>query len=562
MLIYDWIQILFFITILLLLIPFLGMYLVKVFQGEKTFLHFILKPLEQYSYRICSIDPTEEMSSKQYLKSMLLFNLFGFFFLFLILSLQKFFPFNPQDFNSVPLPLAFNIAISFTTNTNWQSYAGETTLSYFSQMLGLTVQNFMSASTGIAVLLVLIRGFCRTSCQTIGNFWVDLVRTTFYLFLPLAICFSLFLVSQGVVQTLHSYIETQTLENAPQIIPLGPVASQVAIKELGTNGGGFFNTNSAHPFENPNPLTNFLELISIILIPASLVCAYGIMTQSRKHSWLLLLTMFLIWGGGLSLSLYSEHQKNPIFNEQPYLEGKETRLGIVNSLLWSVSTTATSNGSVNCMHDSLSPLAGGVALFNIMLGELIFGGVGVGLASMLMFVLLTLFLSGLMVGRTPEYMGKKIEKKEMQWVSIAILVPSCLILIGSGCTCISQNGSELGNNGPHGLTEILYAFSSSAGNNGSAFAGFNTNTTFTNIILGIIMLLGRLSILVPSIAIGSLMANKNKVPFSQGVFSTNTFLFLSLLLGVILIVGALTFFPALSLGPIIEQFLMLRGETL
>ena len=550
-------QILFFISLIGVLVPILGSYMRKVFMGERTLLHPLLKHIESFSYRIASIDPKEEMNWRQYLKSMLVFNLLGFLFLFSIQLIQNILPLNPQHFHSIPWSIALNTAISFTTNTNWQAYTGESTLSYLTQMTGLTVQNFLSASTGMASILVLTRGIRRRVTDMLGNFWVDVVRTIVYILIPLAFLLSLMLVSQGVVQTFSKYLEVKTLEGASQVLPLGPVASQVAIKQIGTNGGGFFNANSSHPFENPNALTNFLELISIILIPAALTYTYGSMIGSKKHGFLLLITMFMIWAGGLSISLYSEHLSNPLFKTSSF-EGKEVRFGTLNSILWSTSTTATSNGSVNCMHDSLSPLAGGVALFNIMLGELIFGGVGVGLCSMLMFVLLTVFISGLMVGRTPEYMGKKIEKEEMIWVSIAILIPSSLILIGSGFTTMFHPNTT--NQGPHALSEILYAFSSTAGNNGSSFAGFAPRTTIYNIVLSIIMLVGRLSILVPSIAISSLLAKKKIVPFSVGTFSTNNILFLLLLLGIILVIGALTFFPALSLGPIIEHLLMLSGR--
>ncbi len=522
----------------------------------------MLSPLESISYRIAAIDPQEEMSWQTYIKAMLVFNLFGFSFLFLIQLTQQFLPLNPQHFGSVPWALAFNTSMSFVTNTNWQSYSGETTLSYFTQMIGLTVQNFLSAATGNAALLALIRGIRRKSSLTIGNFWVDTVRTTVYLLIPLSLVFALILVSQGVVQTFSPYVEITTLENGKPTIPLGPVASQIAIKQLGTNGGGFFNANSAHPFENPTPVSNFLELLAILLIPAALTYTYGSMMGSKKHGWLLFLVMFLIWCAGFALSLYSESLNNPLFNTAPLLEGKETRFGVVGSVLWSVSTTTTANGSVNAMLSSLSPLAGGVALFNILLGELIFGGIGVGLCSMLMFVFLTVFLCGLMVGRTPEYMGKKIGKQEVQWVSMAILVPGALILIGSGISSILPTElSHLAHRGPHGLSEILYAFSSSAGNNGSAFAGLNANTLFYNLSLGTVMLLGRLSILIPSVAIAGSLAQKKASPTSPGSFSTTTFLFLSLLIGVIIIVGVLTFFPAITLGPIVEHFLMLKGQS-
>lgn len=560
--VFDWIQILVLVCILGVLIPLCGGYMAKVFRGEQTILHPILFPLERMSYHLAGVDSNAEMGWKEYLKALLLFNLLGFLTLFLIQRCQGLLPFNPQHFPSIQWPLALNTAMSFMTNTNWQAYAGETTMSYATQMWGLTVQNFLSAATGNAALLALIRGITRKTVGTIGNFWVDMVRMVVYVLLPLSFILSLVLISQGVVQTLSPYVEVTTLEKERQVIPLGPAASQVAIKLLGTNGGGFFAANSAHPFENPNGLTNLLELVALLLIPAALSYTYGVMIGSKKQGWILFSTMLLIWCGGLALSLYSEHLNNPLFNAQPLMEGKETRLGIVNSLLWSVSTTTTANGSVNGMLDSLSPLAGGVALFNIMLEESIFGGVGVGFCNMLMFVLLTVFLCGLMVGRTPEYEGKKIEKREIQWVMVAILIPPSLILVLSGISSVFPPAlSSLGNRGPHGLSEILYAFSSTSGNNGSAFSGLDSNTHFYNKTLTLCMFLGRLAVLVPSIAIAGSLATKKIAPSSAGVLSTNTFLFLILLLAVILIVGLLTFFPVLCLGPLVEHFLMLRGEA-
>lgn len=549
-----------FIVLLFLLTPLIGTYLAGVFQGKQGFM--CLGKLEAFCYRIGNIDPDEEMTWTKYAKAMLTFNFIGFLALFFIQLSQQFLPLNPQSFPSVDPALALNTAVSFVTNTNWQSYAGETTLSYFTQMVGLGVQNFLSASTGLAVLMALIRGLTRKTTLTIGNYWVDLVRSVVCILLPLSIFLAIFLVSQGVVQTFSPYVEVKTLENATQLIPLGPAASQVAIKQLGTNGGGFFNANSAHPFENPTPLSNFIEILAIIMIPAALTYTYGIMIKSQKQGWLLFGVMFLFWIGGIIGSSYSEHYINPLEGIGSLTEGTETRFGIFNSVLWAVTTTATSNGSVNAMISSFSPLAGGIALFNMMLGEQIFGGIGVGLCSMLMFVLMMVFLAGLMVGRTPEYLGKKIGKKEVQWVNLAVLGPGFLILAGS-CLAITypETLSSLGNQGPHGLTEILYTFASTAGNNGSSFAGFNANTTFFNLVLGLIMLLGRLSILIPSLAIAGLLAQKKISPPSEGTFATDSFLFAILLTGGIFIVGALTFFPALSLGPIIEHFLMLKGKS-
>lgn len=549
-------------AVLLALTPLLGTYLAALFSGKPTWLHPYLSGLEKRLYTLSGVNEKEEMSWVNYTKALLLFNFFGFIFLFLLLLLQGWLPLNPQHFPGVSWPLAFNTAASFVTNTNWQAYSGETTLSYFTQMVGLTTQNFLSAATGLAALLVLIRGLTRKNSPTIGNFWADLVRSTVYLLLPLSVILSFILVTQGVVQTLSSYVEVTTLEGATQTIPLGPVASQVAIKQLGTNGGGFFNANSAHPFENPTPLSNFLEVLAILLIPAALVWMYGLLVDSKRQGMVILASMLILWAVGLFISHLAEYQTNPLFGAGPLLEGKETRFGIENSLIWSVSTTATANGSVNCMLSSLSPLTGAVCLFNIMIGEVIFGGIGVGLCSMLMFVLLTVFLSGLMVGRTPEYLGKKIEKREIQWVMLAVLMPGALILIGAGLSATLPAALEnLGNDGPHGLTEILYAFSSAAGNNGSAFAGLNANTTYYNLMLGVVMIIGRLSILLPSLAIGGILAAKKSTPPSLGTFSTNSILFVMLLISVIFIVGALTFFPGLSLGPFVEHLLMLQGRS-
>lgn len=559
---FDFLQLIFFAAVLVVLTPLLGRYLVNVYTGRPTFAHRLLGWLEGICYRVSGVDCNEQMTWLEYGKSLLIFNVFGFVTLFLLQLFQNFLPLNPQNFPSVPWQLAFNTAASFSTNTNWQSYFGETTMSYLTQMLGLTSQNFLSASVGISAMLVLIRGLAQHPSRFLGNFWVDLVRSVVYIFLPLSVVVAIILVSEGAIQTLSPYVEVSTLESGKQTIPLGPVASQIAIKQLGTNGGGYFNANSAHPFESPSALTNFLEMLALVLIPAASVYAYGVMIGSRRHGWLLFFVMFAIWSVGMGISFYSEHLHNPVIDAYPLMEGKETRFGISNSLLWSVSTTATANGSVNSMISSLSPLSGGVSMFNIMLGELVFGGIGVGLCSMIMFVLLTVFLSGLMVGRTPEYLGKKIEKREMQWVMLAVLMPGVLILVGAGLSiALPAALSSLGNQGPHGLSEILYAFSSAAGNNGSAFAGLNANTGYYNLVLGSVMVIARLAILLPSIAIGGLLAQKKVSPPSLGTFSTNSFLFAVLLVGVIFIVGALTFFPAFSLGPIVEQLLMLEGRS-
>jgi K+-transporting ATPase ATPase A chain len=429
-------------------------------------------------------------------------------------------------------------------------------------MIGLTVQNFVSAATGIAVLLAVIRGISRKTTDKLGIFWTDLTRSTLYVLLPLSILFSIVLVGQGVVQNFKTYETVKTLQGAQQIIPMGPAASQIAIKQIGTNGGGFFNANSAHPFENPTPFSNFLEMLFILLIPAALTYTYGKMVGSTRQGWTIFLVMMILLVAGLSISLYSEYSSNPVFGHLPLMEGKEMRFGITNSVLWSTSTSAASNGSVNAMHDSLSPLAGMVAMINIMLGEIIFGGVGAGLYGMVIFIILTVFIAGLMVGRTPEYLGKKIEAFEVQMAIIAILAPSFVILIFTAWASVSSAGlSSLNNSGPHGFSEILYAYSSAAGNNGSAFAGLNANTLFYNITLGIGMLIGRFGIIIPVLAIAGNMAKKKITPLSAGTFRTDNWLFIGLLIAVILIVGGLTFFPALSLGPIIEHLLMSNGIT-
>jgi K+-transporting ATPase ATPase A chain len=558
----DWLQIIFFAALLLCLTPILGTYMANVFAGKDSLAKRWFGWLENCCYKISGIDPAEEMTWTAYGKDLLLFNFFGFITLFLIQIFQKHLPLNPQGFEGLPWPLAFNTAISFVTNTDWQAYSGETTLSYFTQMVGLTSNNFLSAATAMAVLLALTRGLIRKTMETIGNFWVDLVRMVVYILLPLSIIMAAVLVYEGVIQTFSPYVEITTLEGGKQTIPLGPVASQIAIKQLGTNGGGFFNASSAHPFENPTGFSDLLEMIALVLIPAATVYMYGMLIGSKRHAWLLVAAMFAFWVGGNLISFISEYTHNPVIDAYPFLEGKETRLGMTDSLLWTVSTTTSGNGSVNAMLSSLSPLAGGVAMFNMMLGELIFGAIGTGLVVMIMFALLTVFLSGLMVGRTPEYLGKKIEKREMQWVVMAILLPGALTLIGAGISCVLPEAlSSLGNHGPHGLSEILYAFTSTSANNGSAFSGLNANTMYYNLVLGFVMLLGRIATLLPGLAIAGLLARKKITPASVGTFSTESALFFILLLSVILIVGALTFFPALALGPGVEQLLMLQGQS-
>lgn len=558
----ELVQIILFLVILVLCVPLLGGYMARVFAGGRTPLTPLLRPLETFIYRLAGIRPDEEMRWNEYAVALLAFNGLGLIVLFLLLIFQNHLPLNPQSLPGVPPALAFNTAVSFTTNTNWQSYAGETTLSYFTQMAGLGVQNFLSAATGVAVFLALTRGLIRKSASTLGNFWADLVRSIVYVLLPLAILFALVLVGQGVVQTFTPYVPAQTLTGIQQVIPLGPAASQIAIKQLGTNGGGFFNANSAHPFENPTPLTNFLEMLAILLIPAALTYSYGVMAGSRRQGWAIFAAMLLLFLLGLTVSLSAEYAGNPVLQTTQMMEGKETRFGIANSMLWMTATTSASNGSVNAMHSSLSPLAGLVAIVNIMLGEVIFGGAGAGMYGMLMFVILTVFIAGLMVGRSPEYLGKKIESREIQMAILTILAPSAAILLfAAAASAIPAGVSSLANRGPHGLTEILYAFSSAAGNNGSAFAGLNANTDFYNITLGIGMLVGRFAVILPALAIGGSMAGKKITPVSAGTFPTDDALFIALLVAVVLIVGALTFLPALALGPLAEHFLMLAGRT-
>ncbi len=559
---HDLAQILFYGISLALMTPFLGSFMAKVFEGKKTFLSPVVGVIESSSYRLAGIDPEEDMGWKRYSLALLVFNAIGFFLVFIVQMIQKYLPLNPQLLGNVSWDLAFNTAVSFMTNTNWQAYSGESALSYFVQMFGLTVQNFVSAATGIAVMLALIRGLIRKSTSTIGNFWVDLVRSTLYVLLPLSILWTILLVGQGVVQSFQPYQKAMTLEGAEQIIPLGPAASQIAIKQLGTNGGGFFGVNSAHPFENPTPFSNFLEMLAILLIPSAQVWMFGIMVRQKKQGFSILAAMSLIFILVLGTALWAEFHPNPNFEMLTPMEGKETRFGVTNSVLWGAATTAASNGSVNAMHDSFSPMAGLVAMVQIMLGEVVFGGVGAGFYGILMHVLLTVFIAGLMVGRTPEYLGKKIEAREICWAVLAVLIPNAVILGGAAIACIIPPGiSSISNAGPHGLSQILYAFSSAAGNNGSAFAGLAVNTVFYNVMLGISMLIGRFVVILPALAIAGSLAQKKITPVSSGTFPTDGLLFIVLLVAVILIVGALTFFPALSLGPIIEHVLMLHGRT-
>ncbi len=570
---------LYFIILFAAAIP-LGNYMAKVYSGETVFLSRLAGPLERWIYRCCRIEAEREMSWKDYAVGLLIFNLTGFLYTYLLHRFQGFLPLNPQGLSAVPPDLAFNTAVSFVTNTNWQAYGGETTMSYFTQMAGLAVLNFISASSGIAVSLAFIRGLKKTLCQTIGNVWVDLTRSIVYVLLPLSLIMALFLVSQGVIQTLNGPAKVQLLEQTKdakghviteQIIPLGPAASQVAIKQLGTNGGGFFNTNSAHPLENPTPLTNFVEMLAILLIPAALCITFGRMLGDRRQGWALLAAMMVILMPLLGTCFYSEQTGNNSFRHMNIdqtvgdlqsggnMEGKEVRFGIATSVLWAVVTTAASNGSVNAMHDSFTPLGGLAPLLLIQLGEIVFGGVGSGLYGMLMFVILTVFVAGLMVGRTPEYLGKKIEAFEVKMASLVILIPAVVILLGTAFTVVTKAGlSGIFNTGPHGFTEILYAFSSAVNNNGSAFAGLNANSIFYNITLGFAMLIGRYWLMIPVLAAAGSLARKKSVPSSAGTLPTHKPLFILFLVAVIILVGALTFIPVLALGPVAEHLAWIR----
>lgn len=573
-------QIALYFTVLVAAAVPLGRCLARVHSGEPVFFSRLVAPLEGMIYRGCRIDPEQEMTWKTYAGGLLLFNLAGFIALYLLQRLQGFLPLNPHGCPAVPSDLAFNTAVSFVTNTNWQAYGGETTLSFLTQMAGLTGQNFASAASGMAVLMALVRGLQRTLSKTIGNVWVDLTRSILYILLPLSLVMALLLVSQGVVQTLQSPATVPLLEEARdkngrvatvQEIRLGPAASQVAIKQLGTNGGGFFNANSAHPLENPTPLSNFAEMLAILLIPAALCLAFGRMVGDRRQGWALLAAMLMILIPLLGVCLFSEQGGNISLRQMNIdqsagdlqaggnMEGKEVRFGIVNSVLWAVATTAASNGSVNAMHDSFTPLGGLVPLWLIQLGEIVFGGVGSGLYGMLMFVLLAVFMAGLMVGRTPEYLGKKIEAFEIKMASLVILIPAAVVLIGAAVAVSVRPGiAGILNPGPHGFSEILYAFSSAANNNGSAFAGLNANTPFYNMTLGFAMLSGRFLLMLPVLAAAASLAGKRRVPAGAGTLPTHAPLFVLFLVAVIMLVGALTFIPALALGPIAEHLTWVR----
>jgi len=551
-----------FVLVVVALAPLLGSYIGKVLEGKKHFMLPVLGGVERGIYRLASVDEGGSMSWKKYCGSLLVFNLAGLVFLFILLSVQKWLPFNPQHIGNMNWHTALNTAVSFVTNTNWQSYAGETGVSYLSQMAGLTVQNFVSAATGIAVFAALVRGIVGNTTQSIGNFWVDLTRSVLYILLPLSVLWAVLLAGQGVVQNLHPYTASTTLEGAAQILPQGPVASQIAIKQLGTNGGGFFAANAAHPFESPTPFANFLQLLGIFVIPVSLVFAYGRMVRSSRQGRAIFAAMAILFAVGLALSMRTETHPGALWGNVPSMEGKEMRNGVAGSVLFSQVTTAASCGAVNSMHDSLSPLSGMMATVNMMLGEVIFGGVGSGMYGMIIFVILTVFIAGLMVGRTPEFLGKKIEAFEIKMSMIAVLAPAAVILLFSAVACIIPAGlAGQGNAGPHGLSEIIYAYTSAAGNNGSAFGGLDVSTVFYNTTIALGMLIGRFGIIVPVLAIAGSLAGKRITPVSLGTFRTDNWLFVGLLISIILIVGGLTFFPALSLGPVAEHLLLLKGVT-
>ena len=557
----GWIQIILYCAILVALVKPLGWYMTRVFNGERTFLSPILRPVEAGLYWVGGVDERREQHWLTYTVAMLLFHVGGFLIIYALMRLQAVLPFNPAEQSAVAEDLSFNTAISFITNTNWQNYGGESTLSYLVQMLGLTHQNFLSAATGIALAVALIRGFSRSSMRTIGNFWVDVTRCTLYVLLPICVVYTLFLISQGIPQTLGAYVDATTLEGAKQTIAVGPVASQVAIKMLGTNGGGFFNANAAHPFENPTALSNFVQMISIFALGAALTNVFGRMVGNQRQGWAILAVMGVLFIAGVTVTYWAEANGTTALHAlgltDGNMEGKEVRFGIVASSLFAVITTAASCGAVNAMHDSFTALGGMIPLINIQLGEIIVGGVGAGLYGMLLFVVLSIFVAGLMVGRTPEYVGKKIESREVKMAMLAILV---LPLMYLGWTAIAvvfpPAVASMANAGPHGFTEVLYAYTSQTGNNGSAFAGLTGNTPFYNITGGVAMFVGRFFMIVPAMALAGSLAGKKSIPPSAGTLPTTGGLFVGLVVGVILIIGGLTFFPALALGPIVEHLAM------
>ena len=579
-------QVAIFFAIITLLAKPLGTFMAKLFEGERTFLHPILRPIERLCYTLIGVREDVQQRWTQYAASLLAFSFFSFFFTYLLQRLQGHLLLNPQGFTTAQVTpdLAFNTAVSFVTNTNWQAYSGESTFSYLVQMAALTVQNFASAAAGVAVAVAVIRGFARQQTTTIGNFWVDLVRATLYIFLPLSFLGALFFCSQGVIQNFDAYTKVTTVEGATQLLAQGPVASQEAIKMIGTNGGGFFNANSAHPFENPTPLTNFVQMLMIFAIPGALTFTFGKLVKDQRQGWALYGAMSILFFAGLFVAMNFEQSGNPILARNGIetapteiqaggnMEGKETRFGIAGSALFATVTTDASCGAVNAMHDSFTPLGGLVPLFNIMTGEVIFGGVGAGLYGILLYAILTVFIAGLMVGRTPEYIGKKIEQKEVKMAMLALIATAASILLLAGASAVigfDKTGywnppgaaiANLGNSGPHGFSEILYAYTSAAGNNGSAFGGINPATPWYNVTLGIAMLVGRFMFLLPLLAAAGSLAAKKRIPVTTGTLPTHGGLFVGLLVGTIVIVGALTFFPALSLGPIVEHFLMLGGK--
>jgi K+-transporting ATPase ATPase A chain len=568
----GWLQILIYAITIFIFVKPLGNYMFRVFEGERQPMPRFFAPIERWIYKLCGVDPKEQHDWKQYTLALLVFSAITLLVSYGIFRLQQVLPFNPQNLGPVSPDLAFGTASSFTTNTNWQAYGGESTMSYLSQMAGLAWHNFISAAAGIGVMLAIARGLTYrlepNAPKTIGNFWVDLIRATLYLLLPMSVVVTIVLVFGGVLQNFSSYVEVKTLEGLKQTLAMGPTASQIAIKQLGTNGGGFFNVNSSHPFEGGSPLINFVEMWAILVIPAAQTYMYGRMARDTKQGWTLFGAMAIMFFMGVTTAYYFDAKPNPVMQGLAVdqtagnMEGKEVRYGVAQSVTWATATTDASNGSVNSMHDSYNAIAGMVPLVNIQLGEVVFGGVGAGLYGMLVFVLLSVFIAGLMVGRTPEYLGKKIEAREIKLTMLYVLIFPLLILAFTAWSAVVPYGlSSLNNNGPHGLSEIMYAYSSAAGNNGSAFAGLNANTPWYNITQGLTMLAGRFLMIIPVLAIAGCMVGKKAVPESLGTFPTNRTLFVVLLVGVVLIVGALTFFPALSLGPIVEHFVALAGKV-
>ncbi|PBB69877.1 potassium-transporting ATPase subunit KdpA [Mesorhizobium sp. WSM4312] len=562
----GWIQILVFCAIIVLLTKPLGFYMHRVFNGDRTPLSPIFGPLERGLYRICGTSEREEQHWTAYAVALLLFNLAGFLVLYALQRLQGSLPYNPAGMGAIDPALAFNTAASFVTNTNWQNYGGESTMSYLLQMAGMTVQNFVSAATGIAIAIALIRGFARASGKSIGNFWVDVTRCTLYVLLPLCIVLTLVYVRLGIPQTLGPYVDATTLEGAKQTIALGPVASQVAIKMLGTNGGGFFNANAAHPFENPDAISNLIQMVTIFALGAALTNVFGRMVGNQRQGWAILASMGALFIAGVAVCYWAEAAGNPLIHalgiDGGNMEGKETRFGIALSALFAVITTAASCGAVNAMHDSFTALGGMIPLINMQLGEVIVGGVGAGFYGILMFIVIAVFVAGLMVGRTPEYLGKKIEAKEVKMAMLAILcLPLAMLIFTAIAVVLPSAVASIANGGPHGFSEVLYAYTSAAANNGSAFGGLSGNTPWYNITIGIGMLMGRFLVIIPALAIAGSLAAKKTVPASAGTFPTDGPLFVGLLIGVIVIVGGLTFFPALAVGPIIEHLAMIHGQT-